>query len=103
MIFHRPQKPARRPIGRPQAKGCTLLHASKEKTRLEVPDARGRYESEGPEHSMRSSSARLVVATLSLLSMCSTLTAAGAAHGGVRGAVTDDSGGVLPGVVVVAT
>ena len=52
---------------------------------------------------MRSSSARLVVATLSLLSMCSTLTAAGAAHGGVRGAVTDDSGGVLPGVVVVAT
>src|SRR6266513_4355002 len=45
--------------------------------RLEVPDARGRYESEGPEHSMRSSSARLVVATLSLLSMCSTLTARG--------------------------
>src|SRR5207249_4074267 len=52
--------------------------------------------------SMRSSSARLVVATLTLLSMCSTLTAQ-AAHGGVRGAVTDDSGGVLPGVVVVAT
>jgi hypothetical protein len=50
---------------------------------------------------MRSS---LVIATLVLLSMCPAVTAAAeAAHGGVRGAVTDDSGGVLPGVVVVAT
>jgi hypothetical protein len=51
---------------------------------------------------MRSSSVTLVV-VLSLLSMCSNPMAADAAHGRVRGAVTDDSGGVLPGVVVVAT
>jgi hypothetical protein len=52
------------------------------------------------KHSMRSSTAIVVVVTLSLFAMCST---AMAASGGVRGAVTDDSGGVLPGVVVVAT
>ncbi len=49
---------------------------------------------------------RLTAATLAivaLLAMCSTVVAEPPAQGVVRGEVTDNSGGVLPGVIVVAT
>src|SRR5450759_2909709 len=43
------------------------------------------------------------LAIVALLAMCSTVAAEPPAQGVVRGAVTDGSGGVLPGVIVVAT
>lgn len=48
-------------------------------------------------------SATLAAATLALLGMCATAASIDAAQGSVRGAVADGSGGVLPGVTVVAT
>ena len=51
---------------------------------------------------MRVSARTLAAATLALLGMCVTAASINAAQGSVRGAVADGSGGVLPGVTVVA-
>jgi hypothetical protein len=48
-------------------------------------------------------SAEAIVATLALLVLCSTAAAADKGPGVIRGEVIDASGGVLPGVTVVAT
>lgn len=52
---------------------------------------------------MRVSARTLAAATLALLCMCRAAASAQTFEGRVRGAVTDGSGGVLPGVTVVAT
>ncbi len=51
---------------------------------------------------MRVSARTLAAATLALLGMCVTAASINAAQGSVRGAVADGTGGVLPGVIVVA-
>jgi len=52
---------------------------------------------------MPPSARTFVTALLLLLAFCSTATATEAVDGRVRGVVVDESGGVLPGVIVVAT
>ena len=52
---------------------------------------------------MRRSAGSLMLITLTLIGICSTATLTQTLAGGIQGAVTDDSGGVLPGVTVVAT
>ena len=52
---------------------------------------------------MRLSTTTLATAAAALFVICSTVTAAQTGQGVVRGEVTDSSGGVLPGVTVVAT
>jgi hypothetical protein len=67
------------------------------KFRWPGPDADPR----GPDPLMRVPAATLAI--VALFVMCSTVAAAQPAQGVVRGEVTDRSGGVLPGVTVVAT
>src|SRR6185295_13869754 len=52
---------------------------------------------------MRSTATTLVTAAAALFFICSTVAAAQTVQSVVRGEVTDRSGGVLPGVTVVAT
>jgi len=52
---------------------------------------------------MRSTATTLVTAAAALFFICSTVAAAQTVQSVVRGEVTDSSGGVLPGVTVVAT
>jgi hypothetical protein len=52
---------------------------------------------------MTSSTRTHAIALLLLLGLCSTATVSAAAEGRVHGVVADESGGVLPGVTVVAT
>lgn len=52
---------------------------------------------------MRVSARTLAAAILALIAACPSTISAETAEGRVRGAVTDDTGGVLPGVTVVAT
>ena len=53
--------------------------------------------------SMRLPTTILVTATAALFVICSTVSAAQTGQGVVRGEATDSSGGMLPGVTVVAT
>jgi carboxypeptidase family protein len=63
-----------------------------------------RYGVESPEIApMRLSPGRSAIVLLALLGICSTAMPAEAAEGRVHGVVADESGGVLPGVTVVAT
>ncbi len=52
---------------------------------------------------MRRSTRTFAIALLLLLGICSTVTATEAVEGRVHGVVADESGGVMPGVTVVAT
>jgi hypothetical protein len=58
---------------------------------------------EARKPSMRLSATTLAIAAVALVVICSTITAAQTGRGVVRGEATDSSGGVLPGVTVVAT
>ena len=58
---------------------------------------------EARKPSMRLPATTLATAAVALFVICSTVTAAQTVQGVVRGEVTDSSGGVLPGVTVVAT
>jgi hypothetical protein len=52
---------------------------------------------------MRRFTGTFVLVTVALVGICSTAAFTQTIDGAIRGAVTDDSGGVLPGVTVVAT
>src|SRR5882762_3587398 len=57
---------------------------------------------EARKPSMRLPATTLATAVVAIFVICSTVTAAQTLQGVVRGEVTDSSGGVLPGVTVVA-